>query len=49
MYLLNNAHVACVAGDAFGSPECMRISYAASDAKLTEAMHRIKIFLAKLS
>ena len=49
MYLLNNAHVACVAGDAFGSPECMRISYAASDAKLTKAMHRIKIFLAKLS
>jgi aspartate aminotransferase len=49
MYLLNNAHVACVAGDAFGSPECVRISYAASDAKLTEAMYRIRVFLAKLS
>jgi aspartate aminotransferase len=38
-----------VAGDAFGSPECVRISYAASDAKLTEAMYRIRVFLAKLS
>ena len=49
MYLLNSAHVACVAGDAFGNPECIRISYAAADEKLTEAMSRIKTHLAKLS
>ena len=49
MYLLNFAHVACVAGDAFGNPECIRISYAASDKKLTDAVSRIKIHLAKLS
>ena len=49
MYLLNSAHVACVAGDAFGNPECIRISYAASDDKLIEAMGRIKKQLAQLS
>ena len=49
MYLLNSAHVACVAGDDFGNPECIRISYAAGDAKLIEAMSRIKTHLAKLS
>ena len=49
MYLLNSAHVACVAGDDFGNPECIRISYAAADAKLIEAMVRIKTHLAKLS
>jgi aspartate aminotransferase len=49
MYLLNSAHVACVAGDAFGNPECIRISYAATDEKLIEAMSRIKTHLAKLS
>ena len=49
MYLLNNAHVAFVAGDAFGNPECIRISYAAADEKLIEAMERIKKQLAKLS
>ena len=45
MYLLNKAHVACVAGDAFGNPECIRISYAASESKLIEAMKRIKKYL----
>ena len=49
MFLLNSAHVACVSGVAFGNPECIRISYAASDEKLIEAMNRIKINLAKLS
>ena len=49
MYLLNNAHVAFVAGDAFGNPECVRISYAAADDKLMEAMARIKQQLAKLN
>ena len=49
MYLLNSAHVACVAGDAFGNPECIRISYAAADEKLIEAIDRVKKQLAKLS
>jgi len=49
MYLLNSAHVACVSGDAFGNPECIRISYAASDEKLIKAIDRIKTQLAKLS
>lgn len=49
MYLLNNSHVAFVAGDAFGNTECVRISYAAADEKLMEAMERIKNQLAKLS
>ena len=49
MFLLNSAHVACVAGDAFGNPECIRISYAASDEKLREAISRLKSHLAKLS
>ncbi len=42
MYLLNKAHVALVAGGAFGNPECVRISYAASDEKLIEAAKRMK-------
>ena len=49
MYLLNNTHVAFVAGDAFGNPECVRVSYAAADHKLMEAMSRIKKQLEKLS
>ena len=49
MYLLNSAHVACVSGDAFGNPECIRISYAAANDKLIEAMRRIKNKLAQLS
>ncbi len=48
IYLLENAHVACVSGGAFGSPNNLRISYAASDAKLKEAMIRIKAALEKL-
>ena len=42
MFLLNSCHVALVAGDAFGNPECVRISYAASDKQLIEAAKRIK-------
>ena len=49
MYLLNKAHVAFVAGDAFGNPKCVRVSYAAADDKLIEAMSRIKQQLEKLS
>ncbi|WP_038031668.1 pyridoxal phosphate-dependent aminotransferase [Thermonema rossianum] len=48
MYLLNEAHVALVAGDAFGAPNCIRISFAASDESLTEALKRIKDKLAQL-
>jgi len=48
MYLLNDAFVAAVSGDAFGADECIRFSFAASDEKLTEAMQRIKESLAKL-
>ena len=49
LYLLNQAHVACVAGDAFGNPECIRISYATSEEKIIEAMKRIKKHLELLS
>ena len=49
MYLLNEANVATVTGEAFGSPNCMRISYAAADEKLVEAADRIKTALQKLA
>lgn len=42
MYLLEKGHVATVGGDAFGSPECFRLSYATSDENITEACRRIK-------
>ncbi len=48
MYLLDEAHVACVSGTAFGAPDFLRFSYATSDAKLSEAFARIKQALAKL-
>jgi aspartate aminotransferase len=48
-YLLGKAHVALVGGDAFGSPECIRISYATSDDLIVEGVRRIKIALGKLS
>lgn len=46
MFLLEHANVATVTGDAFGNPDCIRISYAASEAQLTEALKRIKEALA---
>ncbi|WP_298156223.1 pyridoxal phosphate-dependent aminotransferase [Flavobacterium sp.] len=46
MYLLAEANVATVTGDAFGNPNCIRFSYATSEALLTEAMKRIKEALA---
>lgn len=49
MYLLNEALVALVSGDAFGDPNCIRISYAASEETLTEAVKRIKTALEKLN
>ncbi|MEM9678984.1 MAG: pyridoxal phosphate-dependent aminotransferase [Bacteroidota bacterium] len=42
MFLLEEAHVATVTGDAFGNPNCIRISYAASQEQITEAIGRIK-------
>ncbi len=48
MYLLNKGHVAIVTGEAFGDPGCVRISYAASDERLVEAIRRIKTALSLL-
>ena len=48
LYLLEVGHVATVAGDAFGDPECFRISYATSDDNIREAMLRVKAALARL-
>ena len=42
MYLLEKAHVATVGGDAFGDPDCFRMSYATSDDNIREAMRRIE-------
>ncbi len=48
LYILEKAHVATVTGEAFGSPDYLRFSYATSDDKLVEAMKRMKEALAKL-
>lgn len=48
LYLLEVGHVATVAGDAFGDPDCFRMSYATSDENICEAMRRIKECLSKL-
>lgn len=48
LYLLDKAHVATVGGDAFGDPDCFRMSYATSDDNIVEAMRRIKEALGKL-
>lgn len=42
MYLLDKAYVATVTGDAFGNPNCIRLSYATSEDQLTEALKRMK-------
>lgn len=49
LYLLEVGHVATVAGDAFGDPECFRMSYATSDDNIREAMSRIKSAVARLA
>lgn len=49
LYLLDKARVATVGGDAFGAPECIRISYATSDDLIVEAVKRIKGALEKLN
>lgn len=48
MYLLEKGHVATVGGDAFGDPDCFRMSYATSDENIREAMRRIKEVLSQL-
>ncbi len=48
MYLLEVGHVATVGGDAFGDPDCFRMSYATSDDNIREAMKRIKTVLGRL-
>lgn len=48
MYILEKAHVATVGGDAFGDPDCFRMSYATSDDNIREAMRRIKEVLVVL-
>ena len=49
LFILNDAHVSSVSGEAFGAPECMRFSTAAADEKLVEAFRRIKASLASLA
>jgi len=49
LYLLEKANVATVTGEAFGAPECLRLSYATSEEQMTEAIRRIKIAVEKLS
>lgn len=49
MFLLEDAHVACVGGDAFGAKNCIRMSYATSEEQITEAFKRISASLKKLS
>ena len=48
LYLLEEGHVACVGGTAFGAPDCIRMSYATSDENIVEAIRRIKEALAKI-
>lgn len=49
LFLLEDAHVSMVSGGAFGNPECIRISYATSEADLKEAIDKIKTSLTKLN
>jgi aspartate aminotransferase len=49
MYILDEAHVALVTGAAFGAPNCVRISYAASEENLRKAISQMKEVLARLS
>ena len=48
MYLLEYAQVATVTGEAFGNPDCIRISYAASEEEIIEAVNRIKTAVAEV-
>jgi aspartate aminotransferase len=48
LYLLEEAHISTVPGEAFGDPDCIRISFATSDEKLVEAMRRMKEALSRM-
>jgi aspartate aminotransferase len=48
LYLLETANVATVTGEAFGAPECLRLSYATSEEQMAEAIRRIKSAVEKL-
>lgn len=48
LFLLEEGHVACVGGSAFGAPDCLRFSYATSDENLVKAFGWIKETLGKL-
>ncbi|MDQ1771117.1 aminotransferase class I/II-fold pyridoxal phosphate-dependent enzyme [Labilibaculum sp. A4] len=48
LFLLEDANVATVTGEAFGSPECLRLSYATSEEQMAEAISRIKASVEKL-
>jgi aspartate aminotransferase len=48
LYLLNEAHVSTVTGEAFGNEDCIRISYAAAEEQLVKAVSRIKEALSKI-
>lgn len=47
-YLLDEAHVACVAGSAYGEDKCIWLSFATNEADITEAIKRIKNALSML-
>ncbi len=49
MFLLEDAQVSLVTGEAFGDPECLRLSYAASEEDLKNAISKMKVSLAKLA
>jgi aspartate aminotransferase len=49
LFLLEHAGVATVTGEAFGDPDCIRISYAVSETDIKEAVKRIKDALSKAS
>lgn len=49
MYILSKAHVSLVTGEAFGAPECVRLSFAASTEDLKEAIRRIRETLSHLN
>ncbi len=49
LYLLNEAHVSTVTGEAFGNADCIRISYAAAEDQLIKAVKQIEAALAKLN
>lgn len=49
MFILEEGHVACVGGDAFGAPQCVRFSYATSDENIEKAIARVRNTLIKLT